>query len=295
MGSDQDTEQLLERIRRLEAAEAARERSAPTEVIKGAPAADIGGSHQTDIKHSDFSAQTVNTSGRDMYVVQLEERVRFLEGLDRAHRTRRFFFWLSALAFIACLIVVVYSFQLIRDFADTQDTGEGFRRYATAGGGRSTRGRRHSVLDLRAALPAAEDPMSDPDREPGTSISFQNVSAQQINTAGRDMVVSSGAAISAWPEATQQLALVRAQLSAMDLPTPTRRRAHTILDRADAEASSPTADKRRFAKQVETLVEVLQAAGVALTAGAAIVAPLHALVAWLGPLGAAAGHMLRDA
>jgi hypothetical protein len=72
MGTQQhDAEQLLERIRRLEASAVGRD----------AP-------NRADVQYSNLTADTVNTSGRDMYIVQLEERVRLLEGLD-TRRTGR--------------------------------------------------------------------------------------------------------------------------------------------------------------------------------------------------------------
>jgi hypothetical protein len=119
MGTQQqDAEQLLERIRQLEASGAGRE----------AP-------NHADIRHSNFTAETVNTSGRDMYVIQLEEQVRFLEGLDRAHKMRRTYFWLSALCFIAAMAVGLFAgsqiSHLVSSTATEASALDAFRRYIT--------------------------------------------------------------------------------------------------------------------------------------------------------------------
>jgi hypothetical protein len=95
--TDESTEELLGRVRRLEAALASR----PLDPSQ-AP------SSEAHVNQAGISAGTVNTSGRDMYVVQLEERIRFLEGMDRAHRTRRVFFMLSGLALIVGLASASY-------------------------------------------------------------------------------------------------------------------------------------------------------------------------------------------
>ena len=129
---DYQVEELLERIRRLESSDAARRQAMPTEVIQ-APRREAP--NRADIQHSNFRADSVNTAGRDMYVVQLEERVRFLEGLDKAHRTRRVFFWLSGLCFIAAMAMAVFTISRVSNMVSdtaTQTTAlQAFKQYVT--------------------------------------------------------------------------------------------------------------------------------------------------------------------
>lgn len=116
---DYQVEELLERIRRLESSDAARH-EAPS---------------RADIQHSNFRADSVNTAGRDMYVVQLEERVKFLEGIDRAHRARRVFFWLSGLCFVAAMAMAVFTISRVSNMIsdnETQTTAlHAFKQYIT--------------------------------------------------------------------------------------------------------------------------------------------------------------------
>jgi len=127
----------------------------------------------------------------------------------------------------------------------------------------------------------------------GTTISFQNVHAQQINTAGRDMIVSTGA-VGGWQDAQQQLTALRGGLDAFGLPPAARRTVEQTLDQAEAESWSAHPDKARFAQHIESVTGLLRSTGVLVTAGAEAVAPLHALATWLGPLGATAARMLAS-
>ena len=115
MGSQaQDTEELLERIQRLEEAEAARQSVTSTAVIR-APA---GGS---DTTRTDLAARPVYMTDHDQYVVQLEERVRYLEELHRAYRARRIYFLLSAMCFAAAVgAATVVAFK-VRHFVGSKD------------------------------------------------------------------------------------------------------------------------------------------------------------------------------
>jgi hypothetical protein len=126
----------------------------------------------------------------------------------------------------------------------------------------------------------------------GTSISFQNVHGVQFNTAGGDMVVSTGAVTANWDVAREHLSELRANVGAMALPAPTRAVLDRTLDEADREARSPAPDKTRLARHLESAAEILRSSGALVTAGAQVVAPLHALAAWLGPLGASAARLL---
>ena len=105
--ADQSTEELLDRVRRLEAALASRAPESPQ--VGGVPGS------EAYVNQAGISAESVQTAGRDMYVVQLEERIRFLEGMDRAHRTRRVFFVLSGLALIVGLASATYVGVQIND------------------------------------------------------------------------------------------------------------------------------------------------------------------------------------
>jgi hypothetical protein len=125
----------------------------------------------------------------------------------------------------------------------------------------------------------------------GTTISFQGVYAQQINTAGRDMVVSAAPA-GGWHVAQEQLSLFRGQLDGLDLPGPARRTVDHALDRAEHESRGAQPDRTAFARHIESAADVLRSSGALFTAGAEALAPLHALAAWLGPLGATAARML---
>ena len=123
----------------------------------------------------------------------------------------------------------------------------------------------------------------------GTTISFQNVHAQQINTAGRDMLVSTGAG---WNVAQEQLSALRGELDAFGLPPAARRTVEQTLDQAEAESRSSQPDKARFAQHIESITSLLRSTGALVSAGAEAVAPLHALAVWLGPLGATAARLL---
>jgi hypothetical protein len=126
MGSQaQDTEELLERIQRLEEAEAARQRVTSTAVIR-AP------SSGSDTTRTDLSARRVSTTDNDQYVVQLEERVRYLEELHRAYRARRIYFLLSAMCFAAAVgAATVVSFK-VRHFVGSKDLFTSPRNMPTA-------------------------------------------------------------------------------------------------------------------------------------------------------------------
>jgi hypothetical protein len=63
----------------------------------------------------DIDAQTVHVAGRDMTVYELKRNFEFLESFDRAHRTRRLFFWLSALSLIAALAAATYAIIQLND------------------------------------------------------------------------------------------------------------------------------------------------------------------------------------
>jgi hypothetical protein len=127
MGSQaQDTEELLERIQRLEEAEAARQRVTSTAIIR-APAK---GSDTTT--RTDLSARPVQMTGEDTYVLQLEERVRYLEGLHRAYRARRIYFLLSAMCFAAAVgAAAVVAFK-VRHFVGSKDLLASPRNLPTA-------------------------------------------------------------------------------------------------------------------------------------------------------------------
>jgi hypothetical protein len=86
------TQELLERIRQLEAA------------VAPGPSMEF-----------DIDAQTVHVAGRDMTVYELKRNFEFLESFDRAHRTRRLFFWLSALSLIAALAAATYAIIQLND------------------------------------------------------------------------------------------------------------------------------------------------------------------------------------
>jgi hypothetical protein len=127
----------------------------------------------------------------------------------------------------------------------------------------------------------------------GTTISFQNVRAQQINTAGRDMIVSTGA-VGGWNDAQEQLSTLRGGLDAFGLPPAARRTVEQTLDQAEAESRSAHPDKAKFAQHIESITSLLRSTGALVSAGAEAVAPLHALAVWLGPLGATAARLLTQ-
>ena len=137
--------------------------------------------------------------------------------------------------------------------------------------------------------------MSGADQSAGgsTTISFQNVHAQQINTAGRDMTVSTGA-VGGWNVAQEQLSALRGELDAFGLPPAARRTVEQTLHQAEAESRSAHPDKARFAQHIESITSLLRSTGALVSAGAEAVAPLHALATWLGPLGGTAARLLTQ-
>ena len=126
MGSQaQDTEELLERIQRLEEAEAARQRVTSTAVIRAS-------SNGSDATRTDLAARPVYMTGQDQYVVQLEERVRYLEGLHSAYRARRIDFLLSAMCLAAAVgAAAVVAFK-VRHFVSSKDLFTSPRNMPTA-------------------------------------------------------------------------------------------------------------------------------------------------------------------
>jgi hypothetical protein len=101
------TQELLERIRQLEAVVASGQRDSSP-----GPEPPKSG---TSLQFSDLEAQIVQVAGRDMTVYELKRNFEFLESFDRAHRTRRLFFWLSALSLIATLAAATYALIQIND------------------------------------------------------------------------------------------------------------------------------------------------------------------------------------
>ena len=128
----------------------------------------------------------------------------------------------------------------------------------------------------------------------GTTISFQNVHAQQINTAGagHDRLDRSGGRVAGRPASS--CPALRGGLDAFGLPPAARRTVEQTLDQAEAESRSAHPDKAKFAQHIESITSLLRSTGALVSAGAEAVAPLHALAVWLGPLGATAARLLTQ-
>ncbi|MGN6380770.1 MAG: hypothetical protein ACTHNU_17600 [Gaiellales bacterium] len=144
MGSQaQDTEQhLLERIQRLEAAEEARQRVTQTDVIPSVKTDVIQAAAKTDVvrppaagpdaTRTDLTTQSMSVWARDPYVAQLEERVRYLEGHDRAYRARRTYFLLSAMCFAGAVGAAAVVAIKVRHFVSSEDLFSSPRNLPTA-------------------------------------------------------------------------------------------------------------------------------------------------------------------
>ena len=245
---DYQVEELLERIRRLESSDAARRQAMPTEVIQ-APRREAP--NRADIQHSNFRADSVNTAGRDMYVVQLEERVTVPGGPRQGPPDA------------ARLLLAEWAVLHRRDgdgrvhdqpglqhgvgHGNPDDRSAGVQAVRHLHRDRCRdRGGKHRLPDPGPARPATEGGgMSGADQSAGgsTTISFQNVHAQQINTAGRDMIVSTGA-VGGWNVAQEQLSALRGELDAFGLPPAARRTVEQTLHQAEAESRSAHRTRR---------------------------------------------------
>lgn len=125
-------------------------------------------------------------------------------------------------------------------------------------------------------------------------IHIENQNAGVINNVEGSMTVYGGQQGSAvTDEAARDAAReLRTALSTADLDRSTGAEARTQAAEIDAAVRAPRPDKSQVAGLVHRLTALLAAAGSLATAGAAVIAPLHVLVGWLGTLGLPILHLL---
>ena len=92
--------------------------------------------------------------------------------------------------------------------------------------------------------------------------------------------------------ARQAVRDLRTALAAAPLDRATRTRAGDQAAEIDAAMRAPQPDKSRIAGLLNQLTRLLAGAGALATASAALIGPLHTLVAWLGTLGVPILHLL---
>jgi hypothetical protein len=112
----------------------------------------------------------------------------------------------------------------------------------------------------------------------------------QIVQAGRDANVIRSAGPATALDAAGQL---RAAIGELDLAPDARAGALGALDEIDAQLRRPEPDQRQVADRLERLTTLLRHGGSLLGAGAALIHPIGAIAAWLGPLGASLLASLR--
>jgi hypothetical protein len=84
-------------------------------------------------------------------------------------------------------------------------------------------------------------------------------------------------------------AAVRSLSEALDTAPMTddaRRAAQAHVRAVEDEIARPEPDRRRVADRLSGLAKVLASAGTVISAGSALLGPLHTLATWLGPLAA---------
>lgn len=112
--------------------------------------------------------------------------------------------------------------------------------------------------------------------------------AGTVNNVAGDQTVHGGqhGSVMTDLQALEAVVRLRAALTSLPLEGATAAEAVAAVDEVDRELRAPEPDRSRVAGQLERLTRTVSAAGGLAGAGAALAAPLHALAAWLGPLGA---------
>ena len=110
---------------------------------------------------------------------------------------------------------------------------------------------------------------------------INNVDGDQVIYGGQHgMVVTS-------EDARRAIGDLRDALASAALGGATAAQARVHVAEIDAAVHAPEPDKRRAARPLKRLVELLADAGSLATAGAALTGPLQTLAGWLGAHGAA--------
>ena len=115
---------------------------------------------------------------------------------------------------------------------------------------------------------------------------MNNVAGDQTVHGGQHGTVVSTA------DALRAVSDLRAALDAAALDGPAAAEARAAVDEVERELAAPEPDRGRVAGQLERLTRTVSAAGALAAAGSALVAPLHALAVWLGPLGSHVAGLL---
>lgn len=112
-----------------------------------------------------------------------------------------------------------------------------------------------------------------------------------ITQGGRDVAVTKVVT----PDPRQALNAVRTlrgTIAGLGLPAEVRAEAGRALDEIEDELRIPDPDRGVITARLERFTEVLTSAGAFASAGAALIRPIRAIAAWLGPIGAALlGHL----
>lgn len=126
-----------------------------------------------------------------------------------------------------------------------------------------------------------------------------NIGSQQagvINNVRGDQRIEGdqrGAVSVTVTEAAEQMARLRAETPRLNLKGPERAEALLAIDSARAELEAPQPDRERIAAHLGHFANILVQAGVLVSAGTAVITPLHRLADWLGPLGSSLQNLLR--
>lgn len=112
--------------------------------------------------------------------------------------------------------------------------------------------------------------------------------AGTVNNVAGDQTVHGGqhGTVVTHLDALDAVARLRTALAGLPLDGAAAAEAASAVEEMDRELRAPEPDRARVAGQMEQLTRTVSAAGALAGAGAALAAPLHALAAWLGPLGA---------
>lgn len=112
-------------------------------------------------------------------------------------------------------------------------------------------------------------------------------SAGVINNVAGDQRIAGGqhGSLVATREVRNALEQLRGAVGAARLDEATAADLRRDVDALAAEAAAPQPDAPAIAARLERVTRVLAAGGALATAGAALVAPLQTLAAWLGALG----------
>jgi hypothetical protein len=108
-----------------------------------------------------------------------------------------------------------------------------------------------------------------------------------INNVEGDLYVTGGqhGVLITVDDARQAARALRTVVRAAPLGTDAATAAHEV-EEIEVGLAAPQPDRSRLATALERLTRLLGATGALATAGAALVAPLQTLAAWLGPMGA---------